>query len=254
MTPEKFGAVGDGIADDTQAIKEAAKHTSATGELFTDAGGKIYEVSEPITFHNRANVDLFDSQIKGEVIVSKKEPGTMRVNVTEGRIAVKRLPKCSSAQFRANNCGHGIHLQGDIEACELHLEVDDCIDGIHICPDESNRTLDQCKIKIRCHNTYTILNLHSFRRQITANFEIFAEQIKGNAILISGACRVSIGGLLRGICKNQSDVAIFAFDDEGRPHITLDNLSLIGSRVEGAQPFNLEGVREFGGTVQVTNF
>jgi len=254
MTLELFGAIGDGVADDTEALKEAAKHTSATGELFTDNGGRIYKVSEPITFHNKANVDLFDSAIRGEVVVSKQHPGTMRLRVVTGSIKVRRLPKASKAQFRADNCGVGIYLTGDIEACDLDLEVEQCTEGVWVLPDSKNRTFDECNTRIRAHDVHNVLHLQSGKRQITGRFDVFAEQVSGDAIFIGGACRVTLAGQLRGICKREGYTGLRAYEQGGRPHITLDNLSLIGSRVDNTQPFSLDGVREFGGTFQATNF
>lgn len=254
MTPEKFGAIGDGKTDDTAAIKEAAKHTSETGELFTDTGGKTYLVSEPITFHNRANVDLFDSVIKGSVIVSKKHPGTMRLRVKDVGVEVKRLPSASDALFRVEDCVCGVKLAGDIEACNLGVQASGCIAAVMVAVGDNKQTLDECSVKITAHNNQTVLIIRSEDRQVTGSFDIHAEQVHNNAIDISGSCRVTLSGLLRSICKNRDTSGLLAREQGGRPHITLNNLSMIGSRIPGTQPFFLNGIREIGGTSQVTNF
>lgn len=51
VTPEQFGAIGDGVADDTNAIKEALTHNYVLGS-------GIYAISEPIKFQLKGDIDI----------------------------------------------------------------------------------------------------------------------------------------------------------------------------------------------------
>lgn len=58
LTPKDFGAVGDGVTDDTMALREAIYASHATGKvLFFPAGAK-YIITDALNYYNGAYYDL----------------------------------------------------------------------------------------------------------------------------------------------------------------------------------------------------
>lgn len=66
ITPEYFGAVGDGVSDDTNALQNAVNYCHENGMVLKSNNGKTYLISSPIIFTNewpRLNVVEFGSGV-----------------------------------------------------------------------------------------------------------------------------------------------------------------------------------------------
>lgn len=88
VSVKDFGAVGDGVTDDTAAISNALTAVSAGGTLLFPAG--IYKVTSAIskTFNNGAVVNIigYGAKIDGTSITGTTDGDTILINLTGARL------------------------------------------------------------------------------------------------------------------------------------------------------------------------
>jgi hypothetical protein len=67
---EEFGAVGDGLTDDTEAINETIQYSIDNNKSIKSRKGMTYLISSPIQLNNAAEINLSGSVIKSETILN----------------------------------------------------------------------------------------------------------------------------------------------------------------------------------------
>ncbi len=120
VTPEMFGAIGDGVADDTTAIKTAINNGSVI------IGNKVYNITEPINVPSYKKI-IFNNKI------TNNSGNVFEINGTQVSIYAKRI-------LSSNNCfsiGNNVFTQFvDISFGSIHGENGFLIGG------NSDGTLD----------------------------------------------------------------------------------------------------------------
>lgn len=164
VTPEQFGAVGDGVADDSQAIQNMFNNASAVWF----SGNKQYACSGIVVNNNVKSVEF-----NGCTFIHKKASSLIRFkdakNIEITNLNIKReglgirgtLLAANGTNIKISNVnvmeqdlsgtptsGWAFRLEGDnilVENCSIYNDYGERYDGIHFgcC---SNVTVSNCKI------------------------------------------------------------------------------------------------------------
>ena len=79
VTPQQFGAVADGVTDDTTAIQDAIDYALANGIGGVYVPGGTYLITEPIILYNKVSLIGANSE---EAIIHKSGAGTKNIALT----------------------------------------------------------------------------------------------------------------------------------------------------------------------------
>ena len=94
VTPQMFGAVGDGVTDDTQAIQDAVNYIyskNITGGILFFPDG-IYAISQPIEFYLNKNFDLDKEEISaGDGAIT---PEIIFLGESNSNVIIKAIGSC----------------------------------------------------------------------------------------------------------------------------------------------------------------
>lgn len=107
-----FGAVGDGVTDDTTSIQNAINYAQARGMTVELVGGKTYRITSTLTLqHGRNTTDsiVYHARLKGNNAI-------IYPSLSAGSYAIKVVPRCT---FANRGTGRGI---ADIEISNIYFD------------------------------------------------------------------------------------------------------------------------------------
>lgn len=107
-----FGAVGDGVTDDTTSIQNAINYAQARGMTVELVGGKTYKITSTLTLQHGRNISdgqVYHARLKGN-------NATIYPVISSGSYAIKVVPRCT---FANRGTGRGI---ADIEISNIYFE------------------------------------------------------------------------------------------------------------------------------------
>lgn len=216
VSPEDKGAIGDGIANDTNALKAAIRDASRYGLLltsgFTDA---IYKVTEPITIPSNVVVSNFGI-IKRDPTVSfagypvvdiaggRPHGTSLSLRVDGSVIGAKgnefygiRVNNELNVNFNlsAQNCNVGIYSNKNLEHCQLTCYVTNNAVGVQI-KGGSTATPDENKITVFGYGNSTDF-FASGTHKSSGVVELFCEQTKSFAAIFENGW-YTLRGYVRG--------------------------------------------------------
>lgn len=115
VTPEQFGAVGDGVADDTDAVKSAL---NSGNSVYFDKG-KTYIV-DTITISNISGISIF-----GAGLLKRKADASLN--------AIVRVSNCHNINiYELNTDGNIAENGGTVAEAKISLRIDNGSSYIHI--------------------------------------------------------------------------------------------------------------------------
>lgn len=158
--PEDFGAEGDGVTDDAEALQAWADALSSVDYIGRGSAG-IYMTSETITFTGHPNID-FDGVIRrtasstiDEIVrfdfgsswfVSVKinvDGNVSNANDCIGIVVDEGLNVKTDLNLSAWHCSTGIRLTGNFEQSRIFTYVNDNDIGVEVYNDGSSNTPDE---------------------------------------------------------------------------------------------------------------
>lgn len=126
ITPELFGAKGDGINDDTEAIKQAFS-MSMKGIFLKSSKEKIYLISENLDYKGMLNVDFGGATLKCNSLTNLST--FIRLGLNEDNIEDEYGGQIVNLKIDGNNkCNLGLDLCFGRKSIYNNLEVKNCIE------------------------------------------------------------------------------------------------------------------------------
>ena len=126
VTPEQYGAIGDGVADDSSAMQQAIDEAVRSGILLTSSGGKSYKVTRKLNIVGYITLNLNHSKIIcdtsgiGSVlsIDDNGYGGSVYSNITidtqfsdAWAISVERSSHIAIENLNIVNCNYGVDVK-----------------------------------------------------------------------------------------------------------------------------------------------
>ncbi|RNE19092.1 BppU family phage baseplate upper protein [Lacticaseibacillus paracasei] len=103
----QFGAIGDGIKDDTEAIQKCISYASSNGLRITSDKDKSYVISSPIKISGKFDIDL-----KGSTISSKSQVDSLlSIDCLSDDTAGERQSRLDNIYFDCANANVGVSVK-----------------------------------------------------------------------------------------------------------------------------------------------
>lgn len=218
VTPEMFGAVGNGVANDSLAIKawleQPNKKQAKYGATY-NLGAIAGDVSLASTAGIDHDIDFNYCKIVCAGDISATYTATAMFRVTNGRLSVRNLAGFNDTNFASRGAGRGVApwliVNDGVNTEGYSLEnivLDNCQSfGTFFSSDSTYQARGiqigaGCVIKGNCERGITLSDSGSnikgsFRLSGTVNRNLFAQNVSGIDLLIyGGTCSASSGNVL----------------------------------------------------------
>lgn len=130
ITPEMFGAVRDGVTDDTQAFLDAISYASSNGWPALKLSAGTYRITRSIDLKNGQNGSLSGCSVFGDGMYTtgiKWDPSSGNENsalfIIKGGAAKTGLVMTDLNIFGSSKTGIGIDIQGSINNCISNIRI-----------------------------------------------------------------------------------------------------------------------------------
>ena len=115
--PEDFGAKGDGLIDDTQAVKSALNHCRSNKKILSLLGEKTYKITDQLDF---SKISIIGNNSTISFNIDNNTTDCVLVNNTYETPGTENIYRIENIKFNFNNTGQ----DGFVIKCNKRLYID----------------------------------------------------------------------------------------------------------------------------------
>ena len=248
VTPELFGAVGDGATLDTTALQSAITFCRISGLGLRGVPGKTYLVDQTLSFWN--SIQQYPIRFRDAVIKQADGANLSELTIVDGipQKSFQEVELCVNGN-QENNTTEVIGVSFvDIAATSVYARAEYCHKGVQITYNSEASRFDLCLVGNRIGVYLETINgqtpdeifigitgklngdlivIDSTDSQITAVVEIFAEHTNYWTAKLYGSGEVMFRGLSRGTGYFSGGGGVYS---EGLYRLMFDNFWMFGKK------------------------
>ena len=157
LTPEMFGAIGNGTADDTSALNQLADVINASGNAYgIQLGGKTYTTTTGLAFTEQVSIAGFGGASVIKNTNASLAAPVLHLSGNAINYSTLRDFEITSVSGITSNAAHGLQIEGGQGWLVDHVQISNSYHGIYVPASQSGATISNCFVHNNVADGYVI--------------------------------------------------------------------------------------------------